>query len=62
MEGQPQNPEFTNNHENFHPRLAPVLKTIFHQCVISYTGSQSYSDGPVLRQNHQSKTGYKYMM
>ena len=31
------------------PRLAPVLKTIFHQCVISYTCSQSYSDGSVLR-------------
>ena len=46
-------------------RLAPVLKTIFHQCVISYTCSQSYSDGPVLRtlkQGHQSKTGYKYMI
>ena len=43
-------------------RLAPVLKTIFHQCVISYTCSQSYSDGSVLKQSHQSKTGYKYMM
>ena len=30
-------------------RLAPVLKTIFHQCVISYTCGQSYSDGSVLR-------------
>ena len=30
------------------PRLAPVLKTIFHQCVISYTCSQSNSDGSVL--------------
>ena len=30
-------------------RLAPVLKTIFHQCVILYTCSQSYSDGSVLR-------------
>ena len=29
-------------------RLAPVLKTIFHQCVISYTWSQSNSDGSVL--------------
>ena len=38
-------------------RLAPVLKTIFHQCVISYTCSQSYSDGSVLKQSHQSKTG-----
>ena len=44
-------------------RLAPVLKTIFHQCVISYTCSQSYSEGPVLRkQSHQSKTGYEYMI
>ena len=43
-------------------RLAPVLKTIFHQCVISYTCSQSYSDGSVLKQSHQSKTGYKYMI
>ena len=32
-------------------RLAPVLKTIFHLCVISYTGSQSNSDGSVLKQN-----------
>ena len=44
------------------PRLAPVLKTIFHQCVISYTCSQPYSDGSVLKQSHQSKTGYKYMI
>ena len=29
-------------------RLAPVFKTIFHQCVISYTCSQSNSDGSVL--------------
>ena len=29
-------------------RLAPVLKTIFHQCVISYTCSQSNSGGSVL--------------
>ena len=46
-------------------RLAPVLKTIFHQCVISYSCSQSYSDGSVLRslkQSHQSKTGYKNMI
>ena len=35
-------------------RLAPVLKTIFHQCVISYTCSQSNSDGSVLKQSHQS--------
>ena len=34
-------------------RLAPVLKTIFHQCVISYTCSQSNSDGSVLKQSHQ---------
>ena len=27
------------------PRLAPVFKTIFHQCVISYTCSQYNSDG-----------------
>ena len=31
-------------------RLATVLKTIFHQCVISYTCSQSNSDGSVLKQ------------
>ena len=30
-------------------RLAPVLKTIFHQCVISYTYSQFNSGGSVLR-------------
>ena len=34
-------------------RLAPVL-TIFHQCVISYSCSQSNSDGSVLKQSHQS--------
>ena len=34
-------------------RLAPVLKTIFHQCVISFTCSQSNSDGSV-KQRHQS--------
>ena len=34
-------------------RLAPVLKTIFHQCVI-YTCSQSNSDGSVLKQSHQN--------
>ena len=28
-------------------RLAPVLKTIFHQCVMPYTCSQSISDGSV---------------
>ena len=31
----------------FDCRLAPVLKTIFHQCVISYTCSKSNSDGRV---------------
>ena len=30
-------------------RLAPALKTIFHQCVISYICSQSNSDGSVLK-------------
>ena len=35
-------------------RLVPVLKTIFHQCVISYTHSQSNSDSSVLKQSHQS--------
>ena len=25
--------------------MAPVLKTIFHQCVISFTCSQSNTDG-----------------
>ena len=43
-------------------RLAPVLKTTFHQSVISYTCSQSYSDGSVLKQSHHSKTSYKYMV
>ena len=43
-------------------RLALVLKTVFHQCVISYTCSQSNSDGSVLKQSHQSKTSYKYMI
>ena len=43
-------------------RLAQVFKTIFHQCVISYSCSQSNSDGSVLKQSHQSKTGYKYMV
>ena len=32
-------------------RLAPVLKTIFLQCVISYSCSQSNSDGSVLKQS-----------
>ena len=40
------------NH-NTYLRLAPVLKTIFHQSVISYTCSQSNSDGSVLKQSHQ---------
>ena len=43
-------------------RLAPVLKTIFPECVISYTCSYSYSDGSVLKQSHQSKISYKYMI
>ena len=43
-------------------RLAPVLKTIVHQFVISYTCRQSNFDGSVLKQSHQSKTGYKYMI
>ena len=30
-------------------RLAQVLKTITHQCIILYTCSQSYSDGSVLK-------------
>ena len=30
-------------------RLAPVLITMFHQCVISYTCSKSNSDGSVLK-------------
>ena len=30
-------------------RLAPALKTIVHQCAISYICSQSNSDGTVLR-------------
>ena len=30
-------------------RLAPVLKTIFQQCAISYTCNWSYSDGSVLK-------------
>ena len=47
---------------NLRGRLAPVLKTIFHQCVTSYTCSQSYSDGSGLKRGHQSKTGYKYMI
>ena len=32
----------------FFVRLAPVIKTIFRQYVISYTCSQSNSDGSVL--------------
>ena len=36
-------------------RLAPVLKIIFHRCVISYTCSQSYSDGSVLRKTEPSE-------
>ena len=37
-----QLPKIVSNSPN---RLAPVLKTIFHQCVLSYTCSQSNSDG-----------------
>ena len=43
-------------------RLAPVLKTSFHQCVIQYTCSQSNSGGSVLKQSHQSYTGYMYII
>ena len=39
----------SNNTNSLLFRLAPVLKTIFHQCVISYTCSQSYPDGSVLK-------------
>ena len=35
-------------------RLAPFLKTIFHQCVILFLCSQSNSDGSVLKQSDQS--------
>ena len=35
-------------------RLAPVLKTVFHQCVVSYTCSQSNSECSVLKQSCQS--------
>ena len=38
-------------------RLAPVLKTIFHQGVISYTCSQSNSDGSVLSPHHHQPHG-----
>ena len=40
-------------------RLAPVLKTSFHQCVISYTCSQSNSDGSVLRAGSTSNLTYQ---
>ena len=36
------------------PRLTPVLKTNFHLCVMSYTCSQSNSDGSVKNNGHQS--------
>ena len=36
-------------------RLAPVLITIFHQGVVSYTCSQSNSDGSVLRKTEPSE-------
>ena len=32
----------------FKSKLAPVLKTIFHKCAISYACSQSNSGGSVL--------------
>ena len=47
MQGETISPMCTS--DSMDSRLAPVLKTFFHQCVISYTCSQSYSDGPVLR-------------
>ena len=37
----------TENEVSFPNRLAPVRKTIFHQCVISYTCSQFNSGGSV---------------
>ena len=52
----------SKNRIQFRCRLAPVLKIIFLQNVISYTCSFSYSDGSVLKQSHQSKTSYKYMI
>ena len=39
---------FLRNSGTDQPRLAPVLETFFHQCVISYNCSQSNSDGSVL--------------
>ena len=42
-------------------RLTPVLKTIFHQCVISYNCSQSNSDGSVLKPSGLD-SGYNYMI
>ena len=36
-------------------RLAPVLKTFFHQCVISYTCSQSNSGGSVCLKTEPSE-------
>ena len=38
----------------FFSRQAPVLKTIFHQCVISYTCSQYNADVAVFKKGHQS--------
>ena len=43
--------------ERIECRLAPVLKTIFHQCVVA-----SLTLMALLKQSHQSKTGYKYMI
>ena len=39
MESQPQNPEFRNNHENFHPRshsFTPTMefKFMIYKCMI----------------------------
>ena len=31
MESQPQNPEFRNNPENFHPCKLEILKFFYHQ-------------------------------
>ena len=38
-----------NSKYMLYSRLAPVLKTFFHPSVISYTFSQSNSDGSVLK-------------
>ena len=56
---QTVSPDSAGIEDNALHRLAPVLKTIFHQYVISYTCNQSNSGGS--NQSHQSKTGYKYI-